>query len=107
LIFVDEQSGAKHEVAGVPQIAFADANTPRYLRRVFRRLSMAKYSDRLMRGHEYNRTRSPAVSGAPKRDDAIGSAILSSEMAKFGEGRRFRDDVIGGKDIDQRIASWR
>jgi hypothetical protein len=50
-----------------------------------------------MRRHEYNHTRSPAV------DDAIGSGV-GGKTANFGEGRSIRDDVIGGKRNDQRVA---
>ncbi len=104
-IFVEQQAGAEHEVAGVPQIALLDV-TLRGLR--------VRLLDELLDGEDLGtdglagadiavfgrRPRRPHAEG----NDTIRGGRVRRHAAHFGESGRIGDDVIGSKRDDQRIA---
>jgi hypothetical protein len=98
LIFGEEQTSSKHEVAGIPQIAFFEVTFGRFVIRLFDKLVDPEdiLSDRRTGTNVAIFGRRPRRLDA-ERDDTIRAGGVGRERSSFHEGCRIGDDVVGGE----------
>ena len=97
-VFGEEQTGPKHEVTGIPQIAFVEVTFGRFV---------VGFFDEAIDGKDIGPNRwagtNVAIFGRgpcrlhTKGDNTIGASRIGGESTTFNEGCRIGDHVIGGE----------